>query len=64
MLDLMNLVAFCYYRPMRRPKRKIFLFLLVFLLLSIPLFSLAGDPFTAKILGVSNADTIKVMREG
>jgi endonuclease YncB( thermonuclease family) len=51
---------------MSRPKRKIFLPFLVLLLLSIPLFSQAADPqsFTGKVVGVSDGDTISVMRYG
>jgi endonuclease YncB( thermonuclease family) len=49
---------------MRCHNRKIFLSLLVLLCLPIPLFSLASDTFTGKVVGVSAGDTIKVMREG
>ncbi|MFX0200085.1 MAG: thermonuclease family protein [Candidatus Hodarchaeota archaeon] len=45
------------------PNRKTFLLLLVFLLLSIPLFPLAADTFTGKVVGVSDGDPIKVMRQ-
>jgi len=45
-------------------KQRIFLPLFAFLLLSIPLFSLAADTFTGKVVGVSDGDTIKVMRQG
>ena len=47
-----------------RLKQSISLPLLVLLLLSIPLFSLATDTFTGKVIGVSDVDTISVMREG
>jgi len=47
---------------MRWPNRKIFLPLFAFVLLSIPLFSLAADTFTGKVVGVSGGDTISVMR--
>ena len=47
-----------------RPRQSIFLPLLVLLFLSIPLFSHAADTFTGKVVGVSDGDTISVMREG
>ena len=49
-----------------RPRQSIFLSLLVLLLLPVPLFSQANGPqsFTDKVIGVSDGDTIKVMREG
>jgi len=47
-----------------RLNQKIFLAFLLLLLLSIPLFSLAADTFTGKVVGVSDGDMIKVMREG
>jgi len=49
---------------MRRPDQKILLLLFVFLFLSVPLFSLAVDTFTGKVVGVSDGDTIKVMCDG
>jgi len=51
---------------MRSPYRKIFPPLFALLLLFVPLFSQAGDPhsFTGNVVGVSDGDTIKVMREG
>ena len=53
---------------MRWPNRTIFLSFFVLLLLSIPLSSQANDSqtamFTGKVVGVSDGDTIKVMREG
>jgi len=49
---------------MRWPKQRIFLSLFALLILSAPLFSLAADTFTGKVVGVSDGDTIKVMREG
>jgi len=49
---------------MRLPCRKIFLPLLVLLSLSIPSFSLAAETFIGKVVGVSDGDTISVMREG
>ena len=47
-----------------RSRQSIFLPLLVFLFLSIPLSSHAADSFTGKVVGVSDGDTISVMREG
>jgi endonuclease YncB( thermonuclease family) len=47
-----------------RPRQYIFIPLLILLFLSIPLFSLAADTFTGKVVGVSDGDTISVMREG
>jgi endonuclease YncB( thermonuclease family) len=51
---------------MRCHNRKTFLSLFVLLFLSLPLFSQANGPksFTGKVVGVSDGDTIKVMREG
>ncbi len=49
---------------MRRPYQKTFLPFFVFLLLSIPLFSLATDTFTGKVVGVADGDIISVMRQG
>jgi micrococcal nuclease len=49
---------------MRRPNQKTFLPFFVFLLLSIPLFSLAAETFTGKVVIISDGDTISVMREG
>ena len=53
---------------MRRPDRKICLYLFVLLLPSIPLFFQAADSqtttFKGKVVGVSDGDTISVMREG
>ncbi|MFX0202385.1 MAG: thermonuclease family protein [Candidatus Hodarchaeota archaeon] len=62
----MNIVPICYYRSMGWPKQRIFLFLLGLFLLFPPLFSQANDPqsFTGKVVGISDVDTIKVMREG
>ncbi len=48
---------------MRSPYRKIFPPLLALLLLSVPLSS-QTDTFTGKVVGVSDGDTISVMREG
>ena len=61
---------------MEWPKQRIFLLLFVFLLLSLPLFSQTNDSqttwvkravddntFTGKVVGISDGDTIKVMRE-
>ena len=51
-----------------RPRQNIFLPLLVLLFLSVPLFSQAADSqtdtFTGKVVGVSEGDTISVMRGG
>ena len=47
-----------------RLKQSISLPLLILLLLSITLFSLATDTFTGKVIGVSDGGTILVMREG
>jgi len=47
---------------MRWSKRKIFLPVFAFLFLSLPLFSLAADTFTGKVVGVSDGDTISVIR--
>jgi len=50
------------------PRQSIFLPLLVLLFLSIPIFSQAADSqtgtFTGKVVGVSDGDTISVMRGG
>ena len=47
-----------------RPRQSIFLSLLVLLFLSIPLFSLAAETFTGKVIAVADGDTISVMRQG
>ena len=47
-----------------RPRQSIFLPLLVLVFLSISLFSDATDTFTGKVVGVSDGDTISVMRAG
>jgi len=47
-----------------RPRQSIFLSLLILLFLSISLFSLAAATFTGKVVGVSDGDTVSVMREG
>jgi endonuclease YncB( thermonuclease family) len=49
-----------------RPRQSIFLSLLVLLLLSVSLSSQANAPqsFTGKVVGGSDGDTVKVMREG
>ena len=60
---LVNLVPLCYDRAMRWPKQRTILPLFILLLLSVPLFSQAAT-FTGKVVGVSDGDTIKVMREG
>lgn len=51
---------------MRWPKQKVFLSLLILLLLPIPVFSYANGAryFTGKVGGVSDGDTISVMRRG
>ena len=49
---------------MRWLKQRIFPSFFDLLILSIPLFSLATDTFTGKVVGVSDGDTISVMREG
>jgi endonuclease YncB( thermonuclease family) len=49
---------------MRPPYRKIFLPLFVLLLVFVPLFSLATETFTGKVVGVVDGDTISVMRQG
>ena len=56
----------CYHEFMRRPNQKICLYLFILLLLFLPLFSQAADPqsFTGKVVGVSDGDTISVIREG
>ncbi len=48
---------------MRSPCRKIFPPFFALLLLSVPLSS-QPDTFTGKVVGVSDGDTIKVMRQG
>jgi len=48
---------------MRSPYRKIFPPLFALLLVSVPLSS-QTDTFTGKVVGMSDGDTIKVMREG
>ena len=66
----------CYYRVMRGPNQKISLPFLVLLFLFAPSSLqaadsqtawvktvVASDTFTSKVVGVSDGDTIKVMRE-
>jgi len=36
----------------------------VLLFVSLALFSLAADTFTGKVVGISDGDTISIMREG
>ena len=53
---------------MRLPNHKILLPLFILLVFVVPVFSQAADSqnttFTGKVVGVSDGDTIEVMREG
>jgi len=53
---------------MRWQSHKVFSFLFILLILSLPLFSQANGPqastFMGKVVGVSDGDTISVMRKG
>lgn len=52
------------YITVQRLTQRVSCLFFAFLLLSIPLFSLATDTFTGKVVGVSDGDTISVMRGG
>jgi hypothetical protein len=74
---LVNLVMICYHRRMRGPNQKIFLTFLVLSFLFAPSALqaadaqtawvktvVASDTFTGKVVGVSDGDTISLMRGG
>jgi micrococcal nuclease len=63
---LVNAVLLCYHGLMRRLNQKVSFLLFILLLLFLPLFSQANGPqsFTGKVVGISDGDTISVMRKG